>query len=39
LSTTLNTTFESGKVYTVYAKGLAGTTGNSALGVGVFTNK
>ncbi|MVN90862.1 DUF4397 domain-containing protein [Mucilaginibacter aquatilis] len=30
---------ESGKIYTVYAKGLVGGTGNSAFSVGVFTNK
>jgi hypothetical protein len=39
LSSTLNTTLESGKVYTIYAKGLVGTTGNSAFSIGIFTNK
>lgn len=39
ISSALNTTFEAGKIYTIYAKGLAYTTGNTALSVGVFTNK
>lgn len=38
-SATINANLESGKIYTVYAKGLVGGTGAAAFGVGLFTNK
>ncbi|WP_345954939.1 DUF4397 domain-containing protein [Mucilaginibacter sp. PAMB04168] len=38
-SATTTVNLESGKIYTVYAKGLIGTAGASAFGVGVFVNK
>ena len=38
-SAVVNATLESGKIYTVYAKGLIGGTGASAFTVGVYNNK
>jgi hypothetical protein len=37
-SASASLTFQSGKIYTLYAKGLVGGTGANALGVGVFAN-
>lgn len=39
ISAPLNISLESGKIYTIYAKGLVGGTGAAAFGVGSFTNK
>ena len=38
-SNTTNVTLESGKIYTIYAKGLVGGSSTSAFGVGIYTNK
>ena len=38
-NTTANTSFQSGKIYTVYAKGLVGSAAASAFTVGIFNNK
>lgn len=33
-----NITFESGKIYTIYAKGFVGASGTQALGAGIINN-
>jgi len=38
-NTTANTVFQSGKIYTVYAKGLVGSNGTTGFTAGIFNNK
>jgi hypothetical protein len=38
-NTTANTSFQAGKIYTVYAKGLVGSANASAFTTGIFVNK